>query len=288
MSTPPADDDLASIKVFGERNCGTTWVEQLLKFNFRKRDVLHHHGTLRDVRKAPIPRTGRGREARIARRRERERRFDAHFSGPDAPAFGWKHAAIDVDRLAQSDLFASTVFVCVIRNPFQFLLSLHRRPYHAMIEVPRDFGAFVRSPWPTTARDGVPHPVLEKGATELWNHKTRSYLEARRRHPAMVVVRYEDCVADVGHLFREIEARTGLAPRRAVRNVERSTKGDDKSFEEYQRQTAAFDPRQAMDADTYDYVAAVLDRELATTLGYLDAPAAAAAPAPIAPAARTA
>lgn len=293
---------LFPVKVFGERNFGTTWVERTIARNLPGARLIHHRG----ARKGVIDEIRRDQQRLNAELREerwrdgggksrkgdrpdatdeettaqpkrlmqvalREAAFDRLFLGPDGPPLGWKHAVLDFDR--HGDNAMGVVVVCVVRNPFQFLQSLHRRPYHALCHIPERFDDFVRVPWPTVRRDGIVAGVLERGAAELWNHKVRSYVAAKARRTDIVIVRYEDCLADPFALVRLVADAAGVPPPATTWEITKNTKGGEKTLEDYRRDAEAYDPADRMEPVTLAYLLEVLDGDLLDRFGYRPASA---------------
>ncbi len=186
------------IKIYGERNCGTNYLEQLIRRNLEV-------AILPGVAPAWLRRRFRNHP------RLRERAIDAYFYATFGRNLGWKHMlAPPLWRLERSIRpLSQTHFLFLVKNPYAWLLSLHRHPYHHPNPA-NNFSDFIRTAWPTLGRENVgrepfPNPVV------MWNQKNASYL-ALARDVEGQIIRYEDLVADPEAMLHTI-ASVGLAWR---------------------------------------------------------------------------
>ncbi|HID34407.1 MAG TPA: hypothetical protein EYP25_07535 [Anaerolineae bacterium] len=206
--------NLQCIKLYGERNCGTNYLEQLIRRNLT--------ATL-------LPGTAPAWLRRRFRHhpRLREQVIDAYFFMTFGRNLGWKHMlAPDVARLERSIRpLGQTYFLFLVKNPYAWLLSLHRHPYHHPHPA-GDFDAFIRAAWPTLGRENhARRPFLNP--VVMWNLKNASYLRLAREAGGQIV-RYEDLVADPDAVIHAI-ARAGGIKRKSdiFVNVEDSVKGEE-------------------------------------------------------------
>ncbi len=152
----------ARIKIYGERNTSTTYLGRLIELNL---DVEQLRGTV------PRPML---RLQRLLPGDEWLR--DAYFALTFRANLGWKHRlAPAADELGKLQAIKKGVaLVTLTKNPYSWLLSLYRNPYHADGKRPDNFVQFLCQPWRTTRRDGTAR--LLKSPVELWNLKNASYL----------------------------------------------------------------------------------------------------------------
>jgi hypothetical protein len=198
-----------SLKVFGERNCTTTYLEALIARNL---DVPMLRGT------AP--------EAWFDTNEITEDSLDLYFALTRSTNLGWKHAmAPDRESLSAHDA-PRAVFVTLTKNPYSWLLSFHRRPYHrggngsrslrevycptwpAAEQVP--FEVFLTSPWQPVGREGVAQDFRDP--VDVWNRKNRSYLALRDLAPCLNL-KYEDLVEDPESAVEKIADTFALGRR---------------------------------------------------------------------------
>lgn len=200
------------LKVLGERNSGTNYADELLALNF---EVVLLRGT--------IPRYLN----RIFFQSEIGR--DAYFGITERFNLGWKHALAPSPELLQR-ASCQPHFVSVAKNPYAWLLSMYRRPYHGM-HAPASFDEFLVTPWPTVRRERHPGPFASP--IEMWNEKNKSYIDLSR-YASSLAFSYESFLEEPMELLEQIKEKFGLSRRLlAFKNIEKATKGDSRSFDYY-------------------------------------------------------
>jgi hypothetical protein len=185
-------DDYKFGKVFGERNTGTRALIRMLSAQegvrmqpFGERGALNllQNADLRAV----IEGTYKGKWRKVYRDALRD-----NEQALACPTKAWKHALPVWDE-AFSVKRAHVVF-CV-RNPYSWVLSLARRPYHQ--KGPKTAGVldFVTQPWLTVARDNM--GAILRSPMELWNGKVAAYgAFIRAANVPVQMIRFESFVAD--------------------------------------------------------------------------------------------
>jgi hypothetical protein len=185
------------IKVFGERNCGTNFVNRLIEKN-TDLIVLKHHPIphiKKQISKLPKPLRIIAKEKLIDIQREKE--FD--------DTYGWKHAAVNIKKISCSSKYEKTLFVFVSKNPFSFLFSLYNRPYNHVFKDWKNISDFLRTPWLCNLRDGLDFPLLAS-PIDLWNFKNLSYINfVNSSISNSVFFQYENIVLDPEGFGRELE-----------------------------------------------------------------------------------
>ena len=173
----------------------------------------------------------------------------------------WKHA-----RIVPDPAFAAkrAHLVFCVRDPYSWVISLARNPYHLRGEMPKTLAEFVVRPWMTMGRDNM-DAVLES-PLELWNGKNRAYRDFAMEGVPVEVVRFEDfIVAPEAEVSRVLD-RFDVAYDR-VERLERSTK-DARTVEEI----AAYHAREGWaDWLTRGVVSAInarVDWDVAAAFGY--------------------
>lgn len=205
------------IKLYGERNTGTNYVSALIALNVAARQVP---GVIPDgVRRVHQTLPGR------------EWVRDLYFACTGWHNLGWKHGlARTPKQLARASRRrrGALAFVTITKNPYAWLISLHRRPYHPTHLGDLDFEAFLTTPWRTVGRDNM-HRVTLGSPVELWNAKNRSYLALA---PASTLnTTYETTIHDPQAFIANVVEKFGT--RRVTtsfRNHEVSTKDHTKDF----------------------------------------------------------
>ena len=129
--------------------------------------------------------------------------------------------------LLQENLYILTL----TKNPYSWLLSLYRRPYHRERGLLPGFEEFLEKPWKTVKRENAPpfydNPVI------MWNEKNRSYIKLIGELPS-INIRYEDFLIDPEKVLDEILELTGCSKlKNYFTNVMESTKEDSKNYSYY-------------------------------------------------------
>ena len=198
----------AQIKVFGERHTGTRAVIRMLYDHSRQRQGFTGAGQ-------------GGQKRRWKKGFDKELYKDAiedirrrNYGGVSA----WKHAApmIDGSYAAQK-----RAVLFLVRDPYSWMVSFHRKPYHARAPVPQ-MSAFLQQPWPSVQRDNVaavlPSPMA------LWTEKLRAYRAFLQAKPVPAgVLHFEDFVLDPVAALGAAMADLGVDPK-GLRTLARPTK----------------------------------------------------------------
>ncbi len=243
------------IKLYGERNTGTNYLEQLIRRNL---DAV----ILPGAAPAWLRRRFRGHP------RLRERAIDAYFYVTFGRNLGWKHMLAPPRwRLERSIRpLGQTHFLFLVKNPYAWLLSLHRHPYHHPTPA-SDFSAFIRAAWPTLGRENVgrepfPNPVV------MWNQKNASYLALAREVEGQII-RYEDLVAAPEAVIAAI-AGAGFARRAGIfENVREAVKGEeDRDFAYYRDYYLNERWREELKEEDARFISQQLDARILEELGY--------------------
>ena len=144
------------LKILGERNTGTNWLERMLTNAMPSVDIVH--GNLPAPYQAAfrsIKLVAGERRARPIVESLRDRAFEKHFDR----TLGWKHASARAisDNLDRAS--GEVVVVAMTKNPYSWLMSLHRRPYSVDHQEERrsaSLSEFVATSWPTVGREYGP------------------------------------------------------------------------------------------------------------------------------------
>lgn len=239
------------IKIYGERNSGTNYLQQLLARNL---EAVQLRGTTPDLVDAPFL------GAEWVR--------DLYFRLSFPRNLGWKHTLVPGPEGFRGTVADDGVlFVCLTKNPYSWLLSLHRTPHHAKRRYP-DLEEFLTHPWPTLGRERSPGEYASPMA--LWNAKTASYVRLADDRGAELLG-YEELVADPLGLLERLRERHGLKPRRQpFENVRRSTRREagDKDFDFYRDYYLEERWRARLTPELLEIMNAELDGALMARLGY--------------------
>jgi hypothetical protein len=240
------------IKLYGERNTGTRYLERLLGLNL---DAELLRGSV------PL------RLQRLFGNNEAVR--DLFFWLTYHRNLGWKHSMAPDPRTATrvwSRGEQALVFVTLTKNPYSWLLSLYRRPYHSRVK-PGTFAEFLVSPWPTVRRERA--AVEFRNPIDIWNRKNGSYLRLQNGRNT-VNLRYEDLLADPRSVVSQLCSRFSIKSRSPeFRNVFESTKDRHSKDNDYYRAYYLGEKwRLELTQEHLRIVNEYLDRELMCAFGY--------------------
>lgn len=248
----------AVLKVYGERNTGTNYLDRLIALNL---DVVQLPGV--------VP-------AWVMQLQEaapgHEWLRDAYFSLTFKSNLGWKHACVSSPGKLQRACKSrrrnnqSVRIVTVTKNPYSWLLSLYRRPYHQYWKQKPSFEEFVARPWRTTTREHAPR--LLDSPVALWNLKNAAYLQISDEVP-VARVRYEDLLAAPDKVIDTVAADLNLERMTSeFVNVESSTKNDGKDFDYYVNYYLAEQWRPELSVEALRLINEQLDERLLEVYGY--------------------
>jgi hypothetical protein len=254
------------VKVFGERNTGTRALLQMLRASG---DV-----TLRMA--------GAGSVAEQKRCTELADRISKQFTGAwrklymDAlrdnqrhltdPLLTWKHAApLWHDSFAEQR--ARVIFM--VRNPYSWVLSMARRPYHIAGRRPENLEEFLTRPWMTQRRDNT--DILLPDVLALWQAKLQAYRQFAKQAKANGVrtgiMNFESFVADPVASAGVALSDCGIASVN-LRPARRNTKDKDRTLAEIQAYYAQEGWRADLTCRSVELINRRMDWELAGRFGY--------------------
>jgi len=157
-----------------------------------------------------------------------------YFTSTFNKYFGWKHAQVDIARIMRNPRSMETLFLILTKNPYSFLLSLYKKPYHYKLKK-SDFESFLQSSWETV---GFEHgPARYANPVELWNAKNKAYLDLHCSGLKVEMIRYEDLVADPVAIFEHLYVKYNLRKtNNFFSNITKSMKGErEKDFAFYKK-----------------------------------------------------
>jgi hypothetical protein len=247
-------------KIYGERNTGTTFVEQLLRQNF---GVLCLKGDTRifEYFQAVSPRLpeetrGAFRSAITDIDSERTQRSD----------FGWKHGVPPREEIVSAPHARHTLFIGLAKHPVSWLRGLAKRPYNPIERVPRKFSQFLRYEWPLTQRDNLPG-VERINVVELWNVKNTAFQRLRETADKCVVIAYEEIMRDPHAFLTRLGAYLIPKTEKFVWSLP-STKGDAMSFEDYREKCDIREICRHVSVQDLEFVKARIDGDVMAAFGY--------------------
>ena len=145
---------------------------------------------------------------------------------------GWKHSCVrPAAALKKCEIVdANLCFVTITKNPYSWLLSLHRRPYHQRDAKELDFETFLKTPWDTVTRDNTKRTL--RNPIELWNIKNSSYLQLAELNTLNITT--ESIFEDPKAIIDSISDQFSISKLSDdFVNFEQSTKDDSKDSNYY-------------------------------------------------------
>ena len=110
---------------------------------------------------------------------------------------GWKHRLAPSQGEISSYHKQNTIFICLVKNPYTWLLSTHKRPYGHECLKKLNFGDFIRFSY-----GDYRNPVI------LWNKKNDSYLQMKNYVDNFMLINYEDLLIDPKKVIQTIADKT--------------------------------------------------------------------------------
>ena len=239
------------VKIYGERNTGTSYLEALLVRNLHV-DCLRG-GVPRSIRRL-FP------DSEIAR--------DWYFRATDWRNLGWKHTLPDPNwRTMARRVSPLPLILTLTKNPYAWLLSLYRKPYHAKRQY-SSFEQFLKEPWKTVRRENA--PAAFTSPVDMWNQKNAAYLRLAGQ-TTVVHCRYEDLLADPLGFLDGLCSEHRIQPRRRpFKNVHEAMKRRDRgqTFDDYRAYYLNERWRGELDDDCVQLINEGLDPEVLSNFQY--------------------
>jgi hypothetical protein len=238
------------LKIFGERNTGTNYLMSLIALNLQVQlldgGIRHKRGLLRN----PFV-------------------FDILYDRLYPGHLGWKHSMPDHQRIRKFKGYDSTGLITLTKNPYSFLLSLYKRPYHYKGDLPDNFSAFIRGAWPTLHRENYWESCYENPVM-LWNRKNSAYLALQEHFPSKTMnLKYEVLIDDPEDLIRHLGKFFGLERSSEVfQHKVESTKGEAMDYTAYRDYYLNEKWKAHLKPDDIAFINSFLDRQVMEYFGY--------------------
>jgi len=241
------------VKIYGERNTNTNYVSKLIKLNLDVEEVSGVAPPFILNLQDKLP----GKE--LVR--------DIYFQLTFKHNLGWKHTCVrPSDQLNMYDAVnESMTFLTITKNPYSWLMSLYRNPYHQYYTHKPDFETFLQQPWKTVFRDNCSRKL--KSPIHLWNIKNKSYLQLDRRNTLSVTTEsiFEDPAKIIGQLSQNFSINKKTDQ---FTNYERSTKDKTKDSNYYRDYYLQEKWRENLSNKAIEIINRSVDREVMEFFGY--------------------
>lgn len=283
------------VKIYGERNTGTNYLEQLLKKNLLNLPEEKQA----NISIMPSP-------SLLLPKNELDKQ--------DLAQLGWKHRFIDVAFLRKCGFEKkSGLILTLTKNPYSWLMSLHKRPYapihlrnrviafdeqgmpnpHSVrnIKIIRqlrkcgrlgerflacfpqwseyekiEFKDFIRVKWFTQFNECHDKPF--KNPVKLWNVKNKAYIELAQYYDVLSIT-YEALLASPEAVVRNIMTRLGCELKN-FENMQHAAKKEDseKNHEYYQDYYLQEKWRERLTENEIKWISSQLDPLVMKSFGY--------------------
>jgi len=153
--------------------------------------------------------------------------------------YGWKHGYVINLRNGMFDI-SKLLIICVFKNPFAWLVSMHNKPHHASQMRLLSFSDFLREEWicykgtDYFERDLITNPYTEDeemkmerdpdtgkrctNVIQLRNKKNEKLLDLNNHTAQIEYVRYEDLLVDPEKFFSKIIDKYNLKTSSTFQN----------------------------------------------------------------------
>jgi len=246
--------EIPLLKMYGERNTGTNYLARLIGLNL---EVEQIPGVVPDFIRN-LQRILPGEE--LVR--------DIYFGITFSRNLGWKHSLVKApEKLAEYRICAKGVsFVTLTKNPYSWLLSLYRNPYHQYWKSKPDFENFLGSPWRNVGRDNTPREF--SSPVELWNRKNVSYMLLCSDFPTLNL-RYEDLLENPQVTLEKIAERFSYQWKNGeFVNFNDSTKEKSKDFAFYRDYYLEENWKTELSPRSIEIINSLLDGQVMDYFGY--------------------
>jgi len=241
------------IKVYGERNTNTNYMSKLIELNFCAKEIP---GTVPPIIIKMQKFLPGGQLVR-----------DIYFYFTYDKNLGWKHALVKPQdelnkcKLVDSDL----IFLTITKNPYSWLLSMYRNPYHQRFTDKPSFEVFLKRQWKTIGRDNTQGNA--SSPIELWNIKNKSYLQLDTKKSMNITA--ESMHQDAGEVIHKISERFSIERKsHKFINYEPSTKIKSKDSAYYRDYYLSEKWRENLSKDAIAIINESIDEGLMTHFGY--------------------
>lgn len=250
------------VKIYGERNTGTNVLEQTIQKNFDC-EVLPGNHRLPDEDAYELARSlgFAGSE------------YFMFVDGLQADSLrehlhqdlGWKHACPPLEVIQNYKNLDKTLFIVISKDPYNWLLSFHRRPYNQLTTQKLDFSSFIRYFWITSHKEFAPRTII-KNPVVLYSIKMQSYIQLEKTVCHFIHIPYLEFLFN----FEEVMLQLAAFIKPVSENFSRcinSAKGDGVSVEEY-KQKYSKDPLDLISKMDAEFISSQLDQNVLDHWGY--------------------
>ena len=205
--------------------------------------------------------------------------------------YGWKHGYTNVKKIGANDT-SKVLFICIFKDPYAWISSMHLKPHHAPQLYFMDFSEFIREEWVCYKGKGYQNraknlenepldPSEEmmkerdpqtkkrfKNVVHLRNGKNLRYLRLKNHAENVIYLNYEDLMIDPENVLKEILKEYKLSLTSNFKNTTSyHGKNPNLNFDrlDYYKEKKYMEKYNSKDLN---YVNNILDFKLEKQLGY--------------------
>lgn len=242
------------IKIYGERNSGTNYLEKLIKLNL-KTEVLDFQTNWRTIFLLKLIRY--------------DFIQDFVWNLQLKKTLGWKHGCAPIEEIQEYNT-ATVIIITITKNPYAFLYSLYKNPYHIKGDKPSNFSKFIQQKWKTRKRDLCKKKYLDS-PIELWNIKNKSYVNLKTKSTKNIInITYEQLIKNPEKCIHSIAEKGSIEflHNREFQNYHKSTKDSEITYNEYKDYYLAEKWGSKFTAEDLIYIKSKIDNGLMSYFNY--------------------
>jgi hypothetical protein len=120
----------------------------------------------------------------------------------DFYTLGWKHRLAPSELEVSEQMSKELIFICLVKNPYSWLQSMHLRPYQHDELTQLSFSQFIRFSY-----GDYRNPI------QLWNGKNQSYVGLSKYTEKQAIVKYEHLLKDAQEVLEDLAKRFDMNKR---------------------------------------------------------------------------
>jgi len=205
--------------------------------------------------------------------------------------YGWKHGFTNL-KLINANPTDQVIFICIFKNPYSWISSMHNKPHHAPQLYFMDFSDFIREEWvcykgksyqiraknldkdplrpeEEMTREWNPHTKKRfESVVHLRNGKNLRFLRLQKHVEHVIYLQYEELITDPHKVLQQKLKPFNLQLKETFKNTSSYHGKDPKlSFDrlDYYKQKKYMEKINPKDLN---YINKILDFKLEKQLGY--------------------
>jgi hypothetical protein len=146
-----------------------------------------------------------------------KRTIETGFNIPVTWNYGWKHFFGQYHKKV-SDYGINTLFFGIVRDPYDWIMAMYKKPYHVPSYISKDMGSFLFSEWMSVGKDGKekvdPYGNIEdrnfvngqkfKNIFELRQIKNNYLYSGMPNNTNYFLLSYEELTKDINKILSEV------------------------------------------------------------------------------------